>query len=314
MLILTPLKSYLGYSFRPENGGEMQNKGVEVTAAVRVVDGKSFKWDVQANVTKISNEITKLSGDMLISDIEGGQVVNKVGATANSFYGFLFDGVYSTSDEARTEGLVNAKYIGYKGGDARFVDLAGPKTTSNPEGGPDGVINQFDKTDIGSSMPELYGGLQNTFTYKRWSLNTYLNFVSGNEVFNYVRFRNESMTGLENQSANVLNRWQYEGHVTDVPRALWNDPVGNAAFSSRWIEDGSYLRIQNVSLSYRIPTKWLQFRNAEFYVAANNVLTLSKYLGYDPEFATSYSHAEQGVDYGQTPQARQFVFGIKLGL
>lgn len=314
MLILTPLKSYLGYSFRPENGGEMQNKGVEVTATVRVVDRKAFKWDVQANLTKVSNEITSLTGDMLISDIAGGQVVNKVGAAANSFYGFLFDGVYSTSDEARTEGLVNAKYIGYKGGDARFVDLAGPITASNPEGGPDGVINQFDKTDIGSSMPELYGGLQNTFTYKRWSLNAYLNFVSGNEVFNYVRFRNESMTGLENQSANVLNRWQYEGQVTDVPRALWNDPVGNAAFSNRWIEDGSYLRIQNVSLSYRIPTKWLQFRNAEFYVSANNVLTLSKYLGYDPEFATSYSHAEQGVDYGQTPQARQFVFGIKLGL
>jgi hypothetical protein len=99
-----------------------------------------------------------------------------------------------------------------------------------------------------------------------------------------------------------------------MPRALWNDPVGNSAFSSRWIEDGSYLRVQNISLAYKIPNKFLQFRNAEFYISANNVLTLSKYLGYDPEFATSYSHAEQGVDYGQTPQARQFIIGIKLGL
>jgi TonB-linked SusC/RagA family outer membrane protein len=308
MLILTPLKSYLGYSFRPENGGEMQNKGVEVNASYRIVEGRNFKWDIQANVTKLSNEITYLHGDMLVTDIVGGQVVNKVGAPANSFYGFVFDGVYESSAQAQTEGLVNEKLVPYKGGDARFVDLSGPNGT------PDGVINQFDKTDIGSSMPELYGGLLNTFTYKRWSLETYLNFVSGNEVFNYVRYKNEGMTGIENQSANVLNRWQYEGQVTDVPRALWNDPIGNSAFSSRWIEDGSYLRVQNIALSYRIPSKWLEFRNAEFYISANNVLTLSKYLGYDPEFATSYSHAEQGVDYGQTPQPRQFVIGIKLGL
>jgi TonB-linked SusC/RagA family outer membrane protein len=308
MLILTPLKSYLGYSFRPENGGEMKNTGMEMTASLRIVDGKSFKWDIQANVTKISNEISALQGDMLITEIEGGEVVNKVGAPANSFYGFLYTGVYSSAQEAREANLMNAKLVKYKAGDARFVDLSGP------DGSPDGIINQYDKTTIGSAMPDLFGGLQNTFIYKRWSLDTYINFVSGNELFNYMRYKNESMTGLENQSANVLNRWQYDGQQTNVPRALWNDPIGNSSFSSRWIENGSYLRIQNISLSYRIPNKWLQFRNAEFYISANNVLTLSKYLGYDPEFVTSYSHAEQGVDYGQTPQARQFIVGIKLGL
>lgn len=308
MLILTPLKSYLGYSYRPENAGEMKNKGIEISALYRIVDGKSFKWDLQANVSKVTNEISAIRGDMLITEIIGGEVVNKVGSAANSFYGYLFNGVYTSAAEAKTANLMNAKLIKYKAGDARFIDLSGPSGT------PDGIINQYDKTTIGSSMPDLFGGIQNTFTYKRWSLDTYINFVSGNEVFNYVRYKNEAMTGLENQSASVLNRWQNDGQKTDVPRALWNDPVGNSAFSTRWIEDGSYLRVQNISLSYRIPTKWLQFRNAEFYVSANNVLTLSKYLGYDPEFATSYSHAEQGVDYGQTPQARQFILGIKLGL
>jgi hypothetical protein len=189
-----------------------------------------------------------------------------------------------------------------------FIDISGP------DGTPDGIINQYDKTTIGSSMPDFFGGFQNTFTYKRWSVETHINFVSGNEVFNYVRYKNEQMTGLENQSTSVLSRWEYDGQVTRVPRALWNDPVGNSSFSSRWIEDGSYLRVQNISLGYRIPGKFLQFRNAEFYVSANNVFTLSKYLGYDPEFAASYSHSEQGVDYGQTPQARQFIVGIKLGL
>lgn len=308
MLILTPMKSYLGYSVRPENGGKMKNKGYELSAAFRIVDNRSFKWDLQANYTKVENEIVNLTGDRMIDQIEGGEVVNQVGSAANSFYGYVFEGVYSTETEANAANLVNDKLVKYSAGDAKFTDLSGPNGT------PDGIINQYDKTVIGSSMPDFFGGIQNTFTYKRWSLNTLVNFVSGNEIFNYVRYQNEKMTGLENQSATVLNRWQYDGQVTDVPRAIWKDPVGNSSFSTRWLEDGSYVRLQNISLSYRIPNKFFQFRNAEFYVSANNILTVSKYLGYDPEFSYSYSHSEQGVDYGQTPQARQFIVGIKLGL
>ncbi len=308
MLVMVPLRSYLGYSFRPENGGSMVNSGVEISASVRVVDGKSFKWDLHANLTNLKNEITEIKGQKLFTQIDGGEVVNEEGEAANSFYGYVYTGVYASTAEASAANMKNDKLVNYKAGDAKYADLSGPNGT------PDGIINQYDKTTLGSSMPDLYGGLQNTFTYKRWTLDTQINFVSGNEVFNYVRFKNESMTGLENQSASVLRRWQYDGQVTDVPRALWNDPVGNSAFSSRWIEDGSYLRIQNISIGYTIPNKFLQFRNAEFYISANNVLTLSKYLGYDPEFAASYSHSEQGVDYGQTPQARQFIVGIKLGL
>lgn len=308
MLITTPMVSYLGYSFRMENGGKMENVGFDLNASLRIIDGRSFKWDIEANVSKVKNKILSLNGDRIIKDITGGQTVIQVGSAANSFYGYIFEGVYNSSAEASTANLMNDKFEKYLAGDAKFADLSGPNGT------PDGIINQYDKTTIGSSMPDLFGGLQNTFIYKKWSLNTQVNFVSGNNIFNYVRYQNEQMKGLENQSASVLNRWQYEGQVTNVPRALWNDAMGNAAFSSRWIEDGSYLRITNVSLSYKLPNRFLQFRNAEFYVSANNVLTISKYLGYDPEFSYSYSHTEQGVDYGQTPQARQFIIGVKLGL
>jgi len=308
MLILAPVQNYLGYSFQPENGGKLQNTGIEASAFLRIIDGKSFKWDVQGNFTKIKNEILSIKGDKIISQVEGGEIVNKVGAPANSFYGYEYQGVYASADEANAANLLNDKLVPFKAGDAKFADLSGPN------GVPDGVINENDKTNIGSSMPDFYGGFQNTFTYKNWSLNTLINFVYGNEVFNYVRYENEKMTGLENQSATVLSRWQYDGQVTNVPRALWNDPVGNSAFSTRWIEDGSYLRVQNVTLSYKVPNKFLTFRNAEFYVSGNNLLTVSKYLGYDPEFSYSYSQAEQGIDYGQTPQARQFIIGIKLGL
>ncbi|MGE5394557.1 MAG: SusC/RagA family TonB-linked outer membrane protein [Candidatus Saccharibacteria bacterium] len=308
MLILAPMDSYLGYSVRPENSGQLENKGFEGNVFLRIIDGKSFKWDVQANIAKVQNQIKELKGNIIISDVQGGQIVNEVGAPVNSFYGYIYEGVYASKADADAANLMNGKFVKYQAGDARFADLSGPAGT------PDGIINEYDKTNIGSSMPELFGGFQNTFTYKNWTLNALVNFVTGNEVFNYVRYENEKMSGLENQSTTVLSRWQFDGQQTNVPRALWHDPVGNSAFSTRWIEDGSYVRLQNVSLGYSIPNKFLSFRNAEFYISANNVYTLTKYLGYDPEFANSYLQAEQGIDYGQTPQPRQFIIGIKLGL
>ena len=93
-----------------------------------------------------------------------------------------------------------------------------------------------------------------------------------------------------------------------------DDPIGNSGFSTRWIEDGSYLRIKQISLSYMIPDKFLLFNNAEFYISANNILTLTKYLGYDPEFSYSLMQVHQGIDYGMAPQCRQFIAGIRIGL
>ena len=308
MLIYTPLEAYFGYGFRPENGGQLVNRGWEISTFARLVNGRNFKWDIQANVSNIQNEITEIKGDKLVVDVPGGQIVNMKGSAANSFYGYIFDGVYSTTEEAQAAGLRNNRNFPYGAGDARFKDISGPS------GSPDGIINEYDKTSIGNALPEYFGGLFNSFTYKRWSLSAFLQFVSGNEVFNYVRFKNEELTGLANQSTNVLNRWQYEGHQTNVPRALWNDPIGNSVFSTRWIEDGSYLRIKNITLSYTVPNEFLAFRNAQFYVTANNILTFSKYLGYDPEFGYSQQQVNQGIDYGLTPQPRQFIVGIKLGL
>jgi len=308
MLIFTPVESYLGYDLRIENAGQMKNKGVELSGFFRVLDGELFKWDVQANLSTINNEVTEIKGNQLVSEIQGAEIINKVGAPANSFYGYIFKGVYSTNDDALNANLVNDKLNRYQAGDAIYADISGPN------GVPDNIINSYDKTIIGSAMPDLFGGITNAFSFKKLTLSATLQFVSGNEVFNFLRYKNEQMTGLENQSSSVLNRWQYEGQVTDIPRALYNDPIGNAAFSTRWIENGSYMRVKNISLSYTIPEHFLAFRNAEFYISANNILTFSKYLGYDPEFGFSFSQIDQGVDYGQTPQARQFIAGVKFGL
>ncbi len=308
LLIYTPLEAYLGYAFRPENGGKMQNQGYEVNFFARLIEGRKFKWDLQANLSSVENEILEMKGDKLVTDIQGAQIVNRTGSPANSYYGYVYEGVFRSLKEANDAALLNNKSKQFTAGDARFKDISGPT------GSPDHVINEYDKTIIGSSIPELFGGLTNTFTVGRWALGTTLQFVYGNELFNYVRYMNERMSTLSNQSTKALSRWQYDGQDTEVPRALWNDPVGNTAFSTRWIEDGSYLRVRNVVLSYSVPRHFLAFRNAQFYLSANNLFTISKYLGYDPEFAFSYSQIDQGIDYGQTPQNRQFIVGIKLGL
>jgi TonB-linked SusC/RagA family outer membrane protein len=308
MLIYKPLESYFGYDFRPENGGMMQNTGWDAYLFTRIINTSNFKWDIEATVSHAQNEILEIDGDKLVNTYENYQLVNMEGAPVNSFYGYEYKGVYSTTAEAQESGLVNNKGTAYIAGDAIYEDISGP------EGNPDGVINNYDKTTIGSFLPEFTGGVSTTFSYKRWSLSALINFVSGNEVFNFLRYKNESMTGLENQSKSVLKRWQYEGQQTNVPRALWDDPVGNSDFSSRWIEDGSYLRLKNVSLSYKIPNEFLMFQSAEFYISASNLVTLSDYLGYDPEFSYSYNLSDQGVDFGLTPMPRQFLVGIKIGL
>ncbi len=308
MIIYSPVEAYLGYDFLIENGGTMQNKGFDVGAFLRVIDTRSFKWDLQLTFSTVNNEVTSIKGDQLVYSVPGAEKVNKTGYPANSFYGYIYNGVYATGTEAQEAGLINDRGIPYGAGDAIFADLSGP------DGTPDGVINELDKTIIGNPLPEYYGGLIATFSFRGIALSAFLQASSGQEVFNYVRYQNERMTGLQNQSQNVLNRWQYEGQQTDVPRALWDDPVGNSDFSTRWIEDGSFMRIKFIKLSYTTPSQFLMFKSAEFYASVNNIFTFSNYLGYDPEFAYSFSQMYQGIDYGLTPIPRQFIIGVTFGL
>jgi hypothetical protein len=291
----------------------MQNKGYELGAFFRVVDAGTFKWDLSATYYSVDNEILEINGDRLVYDVPGAQKVNQTGSPANSFYGYIYNGVFvdqATADHASVNDsrLVNERGIPFNAGDAWYEDLSGP------EGSPDGVINEYDKTDIGNPLPDFVGSLYTAVSYKGFKLAAAIQYVSGFEVFNYVRYVNERMTGLENQSQHVLNRWQYEGQETDVPRALFEDPVGNSDFSTRWIEDGSFMRVKYIKLSYTSLSQFLVFKSAEFYVSANNMFTLTDYLGYDPEFAYSHSQLLQGIDYGMMPHPRQFILGINFGL
>jgi TonB-linked SusC/RagA family outer membrane protein len=308
ILVYIPQKTYTGYTLKPVNSGTLKNMGFEVTAFQRIFDHAVFKWNIIPSVSFLSNEVKWLDGRALVTLFEGGEFITREGSPVNSFYGYQYDGVLSTDEDARQANLVNETGIPFKAGDAIYRDLSGP------EDKPDGIINDYDKINLGSPVPVFFGSLINTFKYHRWSLDFMIRFVYGNEIFNYVRYLNERMVDLSNQSANVLKRWQYEGQTTDVPRALWNDPVGNSDFSSRWIENGSYLQLKHVTLSYKIPDNFLVFKSADFYFTATNLFTINEYLGYDPEFSYSADPMEQGIDYGLMPQFRQFMFGIRFGL
>jgi TonB-linked SusC/RagA family outer membrane protein len=302
MLVYKPLPPLYGFPYRAENGGEMRNMGIDVNLFYRVIDMTHFSWDLHASFSTVKNEVTRIEGDKLITLVEGAEIVNMPGEQANSYYGYVFEGVYSTSQEAETASLKNNKLVPYQAGDAIFKDLNG-----------DSIINDLDKDVIGSSMPEYWGGIGTSLKYKRWELDVFVQFVGGNEIYNYVRYKNERMSGIENQSTRTLNRWQFDGQQTEVPRAIYDDKQGNSAFSTRWIEDGSYLRLKNISFSYNIPDEFLAFKSAKIYISASNLFTSTSYLGYDPDFSYSNAHYTQGIDYGLTPQPRTFLAGIKLG-
>jgi len=176
------------------------------------------------------------------------------------------------------------------------------------------VINEFDKVILGSATPEYYGGASLELFYKRFRLDMFWQFVYGNEVYNFLRFESEKMSDLGNQSSAVLNRWVAEGQETDIPRAIWGDEVGNSAFSSRWIEDGSYARLKQITLAYEIPEGIWFMRNLSIFITGSNLFTASNYLSYDPEFAYSFDTKLQGIDYGLMPMGKKVMIGVKFGL
>jgi len=151
-------------------------------------------------------------------------------------------------------------------------------------------------------------------SYKNWKFGALLTFSLGNDIYNYTRAQLESGSTFYNQTELLQNRWRAEGQVTDVPKATYNDPMGNSRFSNRWIEDGSYLRLRQISVEYGIPVNKKIIKYVRLYGTANNLFTISKYLGYDPEFAQSADVYHQGIDVTLEPLVRSVQLGLRLGL
>jgi TonB-linked SusC/RagA family outer membrane protein len=299
-------EDFLGIPQYAINDGTMKNTGFEIGIQGRVIN-KAFKWDLGLNLSRYKNEVTAMADAFTLTQIAGGNVLTQVGNPIGLFYGYQTDGVYATSGEATAAALNirrgDGTLLPLKAGDVRFVN----QNTDN-------VIDESDMVVIGDPNPDLFGSVVSKMQWKHLTLNAVFTYSLGNDIYNAVRAGSESMTGYENQTININNRWSKEGHITVTPKATWGDPMGNSRFSDRWIEDGSYLRLKSLSLSYDIPLKVRFIRGLQVYATGLNLFTLTKYLGYDPEFSAMQNPLYHGIDVGMMPQPRTIMFGIKMGL
>ncbi len=271
------------------NEGEMTNKGLEVNIDSRNLTGE-FTWNTNFNISFNKNELTKLTlqkiyDGALINNVTSENVVRLTeGQPLGKFWGLISDGV-----DPQT-------------GDIKYRDLNG-----------DGKINSSDKTYIGDPNPDFTFGFTNDFSYKNFTLSVFFQGSYGNDIYNASRIETEGMYDGKNQSIDVLNRWRKAGDVTDIPRAVRG--TDNIKASSRWVEDGSYVRLKTLTLAYSVPTDALQkygIHKVQPYFTAQNLWTLTSYKGFDPEVNENLSGSFLGIDYGTYPQTKTFIFGLNI--
>ncbi len=292
------------------NSGKLENTGFDVSATFKVLNLKDWQWQLGGSVGHYKNKIKELADGAQYVDnsVYGATIRTQIGQAANVFYGYQSLGVFSTTEEAESASLyvladngVDRKYFG--AGDIHFADLNG-----------DHQITEADRTVIGDPNPDLYGNIFTSVGWKRLKLDVRFNYSLGNDVYNYMRAQLEGGSRFMNQTTALTRRWQVEGQTTDIPQITFQDPMGNSRFSNRWIEDGSYLRLKSVTLSYDLPLRSEFIQGLQFWVQANNVFTLTKYLGADPEFTMTGNVIGQGIDLGQLAQSRSVVAGVKINL
>ncbi|UKK48571.1 SusC/RagA family TonB-linked outer membrane protein [Prevotella sp. E9-3] len=296
------------------NNGKMENQGYDVTATMKVIAHKDWQWQLGASVGHYKNKITELAGvDYIDNEVYGATIRTQVGQAANLFYGYQTEGVFSTTADAVAAGKNGeALYIMSENGRDKMYFGAGDMHFTDMNG--DGQISEADRVVIGDPNPDIYGNIFTTVGFKRFKLDVNFNYSLGNDVYNYMRSQLEGGSRFMNQTNAMNRRWQAEGQVTDMPRITFQDPMGNARFSDRWIEDGSYLRLKTVTLSYTLPLKSEYIQGLQFWVQGNNLLTFSKYLGSDPESSMTTAVIGQGIDLGQLAQSRSIVAGVKINL
>ncbi len=303
LVMLQELPSTFGYTNYYDNGGKLENSGIEVAADTRLQAG-DFVWTLGGSVSKVMTEVTSLTfrnanTTEIITNITSAQFITSVGNTVNAFYGYKTNGLISAA-EAGT--VIGPKGLPMQEGDVKFVDDG------------NNIINEDDKTIIGDPNADLFGSIYTALSYKNFELSAYFNYSIGNDAFNYVKYKTEAMDSYDNQSVAVLDRWTSSNTGATMPRASFGDPTGNSVFSDRWIEDASFLRLKQLTLNYTLPTLPGIYKGITLYVTATNLLTFTKYTGYDPDFMYQNNPFYRGVDYGKMPQTKSFIVGIKLDL
>ena len=309
LLSLQQLAWTSGLEANWSNEGKLENSGFDAHAVVKVINLKDFRWEVGASVGHYKNKVTALPDNnrSFETNLYGATIQTKVDQPVGVFYGYKTNGVYSTSAEAAANGKYLVKENGdklfFKAGDMNFVDQDG-----------NGTIDEKDRTVIGDPNPDLYGNIHTTLSWKNLTLSAVFNYSLGNDIFNYQRSLLEGGTYFLNQTTAMKNRWTTEGQKTNYPRVEYKDPMGNARFSDRWIEDGSYLRLSNITLSYYLPIQSTYLQGITIFGNVNNLFTITKYLGSDPDCGIAGGILTQGIDRGLLGKGRSFSMGVNINL
>lgn len=292
------------------NDGELMNQGFDLSFNAKVVNARKFKMELGASVGHYKNEITKLPEGIneFTTSMYDGTILTRVGQAAGMFYGYKTEGVFATTEDAVNSGKYISDESGKKtyftAGDMNFVDKDG-----------NGEINGDDRFVIGDPNPDIYGNIYANLHFgKRWTVSANFNYSLGNDVYNFQRYMLEKGSSFMNQTTAVNRRWSVEGQNTDIPKATYNDPMGNSRFSDRWIEDGSYLKLKNVTVSYKIPIQNEYIQGITVWAAGNNLFTLTNYLGADPEVYCGNGILMQGIDAGFLTPGRSVTLGVKINL
>ena len=290
------------YESVPTNALSAYNRGFDLSVSTRniVAEGSGLSWNSSLIFSTFKNQISDLGVGAPFNGTAtrtGTAIVRyDKGQPFGSFYGYVADGLFQTPEDVKS----HATQSGAAPGDIRFKDING-----------DGKISDLDRAFIGSPIPKFTYGLNNTISWKGFDLNAFIQGSQGNKVYNLNRVYTEGgLTSNGNSSTRVLARWTGAGTSNEVPRAIAGDPNQNLRVSSYFVEDGSYLRLKVLTLGYSLPKAFLNrfgTQTVRVYGTAQNLVTLTKYSGFDPELGSS------GIDRGIYPQSRVYLAGISLG-
>ena len=313
LLLNVNVPDITGFNTALKNIGEVKNTGWEFALNTVNVEGK-LRWQTSLNFSMYKNQVTRLgpSGDPIISP-QGGNIT-MIGQPVGMFYGWLTNGIFQTKADLDKGPLWNpGGRDASRVGDVRFVDISGPN------GVPDGIINSFDRTIMGSPYPDFYYGMTNNFSYKNFTLSVSLQGVQGNSVLALSREQSANDRARFRQYAIMNNYWKSESDPGNGYSVRPNDvPTGNfrGTYSQRWLDDGSYLRINNIAFGYALPdniARKLTFSTIRLSFTANNPFLFTKYIGFNPDVSRPDSPLAPGVERYDYPTAKSMIFGINLG-
>lgn len=306
LLLQVDVPAITGYTTAWQNIGEMRNAGFEFSVSSRVISKAKFTWNSSFNISFNKNEVLALGpqGDPIRSNGGVGDThITMIGKPIGNFYGYQQIGVYMNAADLAN----NPKEGTSKVGDVKYLDVSG-----------DEVINANDRTIIGNNHPDFTYGFNNSFTFNNFDLSVLLYGSQGAEILHLAKRFYENLEGNQQQLSSVLNRWKSEAEPGNgiIPRANSLTTGLNNAVSSRWVEDGSFLKISNITLGYNLPAniaKRIKMQAARVYLSGQNLYTFTKYSGYNPEVSyTGDNVLAPGSDYGGYPTARIVSIGFNL--